>query len=229
MTREDGMPSFFGVTLATFFAVTLWFVWAVERRRGQARWRPLGWLVIAIWFTYMAIDDGSRLHERVGTAIHEVADRGKDEDFGGAGLLGFPSYSWQVIYVPSLAVLALFTIFYLRRALGSRKAWMFVLLAMAMNVVAVGMDFVEGLDEEHPLNLWAKIAQTWDIEAFTEQEFDETGFDTITHFGKTTEEFIEMMADLILWLVCLDYLMRRTPQLTFRFLESRRKAETPPS
>jgi hypothetical protein len=220
-TREDGLPSFFGVTQVTLFALTLWLVWFVERTRRRAVWRPLGWLVLAVGISYMAVDDGSRLHERVGSAVRETAERRDTaDDAGGTGLMGFPSYSWQVVYGPFFAALGIFILVYLWGQLGRRRAPL-LLLAMALNATAVGMDFVEGLDEDHPLNVYSRLASSWDIEDYTQEHFSETGFETLVHFSKSVEEFLEMLATTILWALCLEFLMRRTPELRFRFGPSR--------
>jgi hypothetical protein len=228
MTREDGLCSFFSVTLATFLSLTLWLIWAVENRQQRGRWRPVGWLVIALWFTYMTLDDGSGLHEAVGTAFRVAAKQAHPGEPRGAGLMGFPSYAWQMIYIPWFGLLALFTMYYTWTALKSKKAWRFIFLAMSLNVCAVGMDFMEGLEESHPLNLYAKIAHRLDFDAYAQKQFDATGFETVVHFGSAFEEFIEMMAYLIFWLVFLDYLMRSTPQLEFRFLDQDRKSGASP-
>jgi hypothetical protein len=92
---------------------------------------------------------------------------------------------------------------------------------MALNATAVGMDFVEGLDEDHPLNVYSRLASSWDIEDYTQEHFSETGFETLVHFSKSVEEFLEMLATTILWALCLEFLMRRTPELRFRFGPSR--------
>lgn len=67
ITREDSLASWFGITQTFMVALTLWATWLVVRRAlpRPAGWRRLGWLALALFFTYMAIDDGAEVHERL--------------------------------------------------------------------------------------------------------------------------------------------------------------------
>ena len=67
--REDGLAGWFAVTQTAMLALTLWLLFVTARQQGGSRWRSTGWLVLALFFTYMAADDGAHLHERLGTAF----------------------------------------------------------------------------------------------------------------------------------------------------------------
>ena len=58
----------------------------------------LGWLVMALFFSYIALDDGAALHERLGSTFRVLQQRAPvGAAAGGEGLLDvFPSYAVQV-------------------------------------------------------------------------------------------------------------------------------------
>jgi len=213
ITLEDGLPSFFAVTQATLVALTLWVIWLIQRQMQGGGWRPYGWLIIAVVFSYMAVDDGSRLHERVGTAVKESTSSLTLE---GKAFEIFPSYPWQVVFIPFFAVFGLFVIVYLMRTLRRTQSRVFVLTAIALLVGAVGLDFVEGLSEDHPLNIYTAITETVDISAFTERQFGENPYETLVHFSKSIEEFMEMLGNTLLWAVFLRHLADLTDEIRVR-------------
>jgi hypothetical protein len=120
-TREDGMASWFGVTQTLMVALTLWLVFVTVRQQPGSRWRQAGWLVLALFFTYMAIDDGSSLHERLGTAIENIQDSGSGDSWAAALLDVFPSYAWQVFLLPLFGALGLFMLFFLLERLHAAR------------------------------------------------------------------------------------------------------------
>jgi hypothetical protein len=212
IAREDGLASWFGTTQTLMAALTLWFIYLVVKRRPGPRWRPLGWLVLAVFFTYMAIDDGAQLHERLGSTFKAMwRDLGQSLDF-------FPSYTWQLVLGPAFGALGLFVLAFLWRQLGERRSRVFLVLALSCWVVAVGMDFVEGLDEDHRWNLYTRIAEGYELGAWTEARFDKSAYDALRHFSKSIEEAIEMLGMSILWFLFLRHLAVVAWDLRVRFL-----------
>ena len=67
--NENGLAGWFGATQTFMAALTLWLIYFLVKRQPGSRWKALGWLVLALFLTYLAIDDGTELHERVGTAM----------------------------------------------------------------------------------------------------------------------------------------------------------------
>ncbi len=225
ITREDGIASWFAVTQTFLSGLTCWVVWTVVRRQDAVRWRRIGWLVLALLFTYMAVDDGAKIHERLGTAFEVMAERAEasgEESFAGTLLDFFPSYPWQVVFLPFFGALGLFTLVFLWFELGGGLPRLLVVVAIGCFVTAVSLDFVEGLAEKHPWNLYTWIAERWDLESFTEARFDESPFDTLRHFSKSIEEFLEMLGNTLLWYVFLRRLTETAPDLRFRFTAAER-------
>jgi len=201
-TREDSLAGFVGIAQAVLMAATAWGVWILARRvssSGEPSRRVVGgWLVLALLFTYLAIDDGAMVHERLGTAAEAMAG----EETALSGLLAmFPSYTWQVVVGPLLGALGLFMVLFLWHQVPDYRS--FLLVAMALVVVAVGLDFIEGLEDEHAWNLYAITAERYPLDDYTRKVFGATGLQTLQHFSRSIEEVLEIFANTLLWAVLL--------------------------
>ena len=207
ITREDGLASWFAVTQTLLVSMTLWLILAATKHAHPSRWKVWGWLVLACFFTYMAIDDGAQLHERLGTAFES----------SGAALDFFPSYTWQLLFLPLFAALGLFTLAFLWFELERATSRMLLLLAMSFLALAVGLDFVEGLDSDHPWNVYTWLLEHVDIEPWSQDRFGRTDFETVRHFSKSIEETLEMAASSLLWFLFLGHLPAVAQELRIRF------------
>lgn len=216
-TREDGLASWFGVTQTALAALTLWLVYLVVRARGQSRWTRLGWLALALFFSYMAFDDGAQFHERIGSTFAILEDRASESSAkSGAGWLSaFPSYPWQVIFMPGFAAMGLFMLVFLWRELGTDLRRGLVLAGVGCFAVAVGLDFVEGLDEEHALNLNARIAALPAVADYATARFERQPYEVVRHFGKSVEEILEMLGMTLIWMALLGHAMHLLHNLRF--------------
>ena len=216
IAREDSLASWFGTAQTSFAALTLWLIYLVVRRQDTPRWRSAGWLTLAMFFTYMTIDDGAQIHERIGGVYRSVQERTDP-----AALAFFPTYTWQLLFLPAFGALGLFTLAFLWFELGfglsagySRRS---VVAAIFCLVVAVGLDFIEGLERDHAWNLYAWIADSYDLESFTRQRFNHSPYTTIRHFSRSIEEFLEMLGNTLLWCVFLQHLTVVASDLRVRF------------
>lgn len=212
IAREGSLASWFGTTQTLLCGLTLWLVYAGVKRRGTSLWRRAGWLTLAIFFTYMAVDDGAQVHERLGSVFKAVMrDDGDRVDY-------YPSYTWQFVLGPAFVALGIFTFAFLWSELRLRRLRILLLLSMSCWAIAVGLDFIEGLDEDHPWNLYTMIADRYHPDGWAEDRFDETAYDTIRHFSKSLEEAIEMLAMSILWFLFIRYLAVEPRDLRAEFL-----------
>ena len=201
IAREDSLASWFGTTQTLFVALTAWVLCLLSRAGLATAWRQVGWAVVAAMFTYMAVDDGAQLHERFGTLASVSSDNGSSL------LSAFPSFAWQVLFVPVFGLFGLALAFFLWKELRSRAAFALVLSALACLVVAVALDFVEGLEVDHPLNVYTWIVSQIDLEDFAAARFQRSAYDAVEHFSRSLEEFLEMLANTLLWVTFL----RHTP------------------
>ena len=221
ITREDSLASWLGTTQTVFLALTLWVIWLAVRSQAAERWRRIGWLVLACSFSFMALDDGALLHERAGTVFKDLhssdASGGEATEIGARALDAFPSYPWHIVALPIFVALGLFLLAFLWRELPSPRMRWIVVAALGCFVTALALDFVEGLDRDHPWNLYTRISQAYDFGDWTEYKFGHNAYDTLRHFSKSIEEFLEMFANTLLWYVFLKRLMEMAPELRFRF------------
>ena len=201
IAREDGIASWFGVTQTLLVALTAWILWLLVRAAGAPRWRRIGWLTAAVLFTYMAVDDGAQLHERFGTLWSVVREARGLTAFG-----RFPSYDWQVLFLPVFGAFGIVLLVFLRHELAGRSAYAMVLVAVGCLVIAVGLDFVEGLDDEHPLNLYSWVVARVELAEFTQARFQQSPYQTMDHFARSAEEFLEMLAMTLFWVTFLRHL-----------------------
>jgi hypothetical protein len=211
IAREDGLASWFGTTQTLLVALTAWTILSVVRAQEAARWRQSGWAVVAMLFTYMAVDDGAQIHERVGTTVRMLQGRES------AALAFFPSYTWQVVFGPLFALLGLFVAAFLWRELSDRATLALVLAALGCFGLAVGLDFIEGLDRRHPLNLYSLLTARTDVDAWAADRFGRSGFQTLDHFGRSLEEFLEMVGGTLFWGAFLRTLTSLTPEIRLRW------------
>ena len=88
-----------------------------------------------------------------------------------------------------------------------------VAAAVGCFVFAVSLDFIEGLESDHPWNAYTIIADNWDIEDFTRSSFDVKPFDALRHFSKSLEECTEMLGMSLFWYVFMSHLLATSPDL----------------
>ena len=193
-TREDGLASWFAVTQTVFVALTAWILWAINRKQGLSYPRQAGWFIVAFFFTYMAIDDGAVVHERLGSAFK--ASKG--------GQVDFMSYPWQLLLAPVFAAMGLFLVVFLRREMPHPSDRVRIMGAITCFAVAMYMDFVEGMDGGYDRL----------VEIFGWSD------ETIRHFAKSIEEFIEMLGITLFLITFLGQIAHRAKEVTVRFKDS---------
>ena len=205
ITREDGLANFFSSfqMLAVGFVLLLITLVVRSRSREPRSRTVIGWGVITGLFFFMGIDDATKLHERIGSIFKAlVSDSSGDP---GAGPLGrlldlFPSYPWQLVLGPFFLVAGLFVFVFLMRQLASTQLRTLVVVAIGLFVLAVGLDFVEGMDDD----VFDGVADVFSV-----------SMGRVVHFSKSIEEFIEMVGTTIFLFVFLKQLTGMTSSMTF--------------
>lgn len=159
--REDSLHNF--VSSVQELAVAgIALVLYLHARRAETRWARFEWGVAFGFFTWVGVDDGAALHERIGTALEN------DVAF-------FPSYAWQVIFVPIFTVAMLITahiVFRTRRAPWTRTLF---LVGIGCYIVAVVLDYLEGR-----YGAYDSVASTFGATV-----------PTVSHYSRVVEEFLE--------------------------------------
>jgi hypothetical protein len=192
ITREDGISNWFAASQEMLVAIVAGLVtWRVA---GTAnRFRTRGWAFLTLFFLYISFDDGTKFHERIGTWCKETAAGLAD---GGTPFFqhlldAFPSYNWQVVFLPFFGAAGLFLLWFLWKEFDPPLRRLMV-IALGLFVLAVAMDWIEGLEDG-----WGFVhrATHWHTH-------------TIVHFGKSIEEFIEMFATTLFLVAFLRHLAR---------------------
>ncbi len=216
MAREDSVANLATVIQLLLLALTLWAIYLTVRKAGGSKRQRRSWLVVASLFSYMAIDDGARMHERIGSAAKAMMTAWADArgtefaDF-------FPSYAWQIVYLPMFGALGLFMLVFFWFELKPKYSRLMVVAGVSCFVVAVGMDFFEGLDEDHRYNPYRWLADTFDVSEFTRQRFHAEAFDAYRHFSRVFEEAIEMFGITLIWMAVLRHWLSVYDGLRIRF------------
>ncbi len=226
-SREDGLASWFSTMQTAMVALTVWLVYLLVRRLGT-RWQRAGWLTLALFFSYLALDDGALIHERVGTAYNEYFSQAS-ATFGARTLELFPSYRWQIVFMPIFASMGVFMFVFLLGQLRGWKPKMVVLLALACLAGAVGLDFVEGLAEDHWLNPYTAITNAWQLDYWSARTFGSNPYETLVHFSKSIEETVEMFGMTLLWVVLLGHFTWLARDLRIRFEQAPARGQFQPS
>ena len=205
ITREDSFANFFSSVqmLAVATVVLLIALVVRDQMRESASRVPAGWGVLTGIFFFIGLDDGVKLHERLGSIFsYLVTDSYGEADPSLFGQIYdvFPSYSWQLAVGPVFAVMGLFTVIFLIRHLSSTRLTTLAMIAIGLFVVAEGLDFLEGMDSA----IIDRSATLFDI---TQER--------ATHFSKSIEEFFEMLGTTLLLYVFLNKLVNLTRSITF--------------
>lgn len=184
ITREDGMQNWFSSTQLLLVGAVLWLiVWNVKNNdRESGKWK--GWAMIAAFFTYLGFDDGTKFHERVGTAVKTWFEDSSLVEF-------FPSYEWHIVFGPIFTVMGIFILWFLWKELDSASLKGMLLLAMGLYILAMGMDFIEGLDDPYD-GLGEMLSKDPD---------------SIKHYSKLVEETVENFATTLFLVIFLKKLL----------------------
>jgi hypothetical protein len=188
LTREDGLGNWFASTQTLFVGLVLWLVFLKNRR--VELWKAWGWALLAVFFTYLAIDDGAKIHERIGTAVKAAAS-----------VESFPSYTWHLVFGPFLGAMGLFLFIFLWRELKNHTLRILFILGLGCYVVAVGLDFVEGLEGGYDF-----LTSALSISPRA-----------LRHFAKVFEEFLEMLGTTIFLVCFLNHFTRISPIFSVQF------------
>jgi hypothetical protein len=207
--REDGIASWVATVQAAAIAGAAWACWAAARHDPATHPRRHGWLLVALVLSWVAFDDGARVHEALGTMVDEWLDpiRRDPEATGILAWVGrYPSYGWQLIVAPPLGVAgALGCWFFAREVRGSATRRLLVAMLLIF-AVTLAMDFVEGLDRDHPWNVWARFAVDERLDDWSHRRFDTSAFATLQHGARVVEELLEVAGGTVLLVLLLGHL-----------------------
>lgn len=178
ISKEESLVNWFSSLLFFLLSISFFSV-GLRRRVQQLRWRSFDYFVLSLMFLYLSADDAARIHERVGSFVKAYAKETEwNSEFSIIRWIVevFPSYYWQVVFIPILSVMALAILLLLWRELRSGRLILMLVVALGILACSQGLDYLEGLSDGYrPVRNF-------------------TGLDryTIEHFAKSLEEFLEM-------------------------------------
>lgn len=195
IAREDSIGTWFMTTLMLFNAIVLFAIYSIKKiERTPQFW---GWLILALFYFYLGIDDAIKFHERVGSSF-KLFLGGMDRASGEAALRTFfPSYTWQVVFMPFFSLMGLFILWFLKSRLNPYKLFRYVILALSCYSIAVLLDFFEGLDAPP----YRAIG-----------DFLGARYQTIKHMSKAIEETLEILGTVFFFRAYLRYLLEQKSQ-----------------
>ncbi len=201
LNGEQNLPTYFSA-MQLALASSILFLIALRRRAERARdARP--WLVLAIGFALMSMDEIVSLHEM----LVNVSRRA----FGIEGVSLF-HFAWVIPALFLVAVLGLYFIGFLRR-LPARTRRLFILSGAMFVGGAVGLEMLGGLyHSTHPA--LPKLG--------TDSRF---AYDIFT----VVEEGLELLGVTVFVFALLDYCARYLGEVRFQFGQSPAKEDAAPA
>lgn len=177
MTREESIPNWYASILLFCIGLTSLLIYVVQRGEGVRRSDASPWLFFSGFFTFLSMDDGAKIHERLGSFFRELTEEGEGIFWVFQDVLDSAStYSWQVFVLPVFLFVGFFMLLWGYQHVRNPETQRWVIFGSVCIALAIGVDYFEGLVDNEVVSL--------DGRAFSE--------DTIAHYQRVIEEFLEM-------------------------------------
>lgn len=147
ITREDSLGNWFSSVQTLLVALVLFAIAAIRQSKDK-----VGWMILGFFFAFMSLDDGSMLHERIGTAFEDWVEAGGGEWIN--------SYGWQIAIGPVLVAFAIYAVWFLWKRIN-KKELMILIFAFAILAFAIVLDYVEGMEliDNHTIVHFEKVIE----------------------------------------------------------------------
>lgn len=176
MTREESIPNWYASILLFCIALTCAVTYTIQRRRVDRR-DALPWVFFAGFFTFLSMDDGAKIHERLGSFFRELAEEGDGVFTVFQTVLEAAStYSWQIFVLPVFLFFAFFILLWGFNNISVRETHRWILLGGFFIAIGLGLDYFEGLVDNGVIDLEGRPLSV----------------NTIEHYQRVLEEFSEM-------------------------------------
>ncbi|NNC49320.1 MAG: hypothetical protein HKO01_02160 [Flaviramulus sp.] len=212
ITKDGGISNWVSSVQLLAISIILWIILFVLlyskpyiiRRKIE----KLGWGVSAMFFTYLAVDDGSKMHERIGSAFRNSfeARNAYNPSFISNLFEAFPSYGWLMVFVPVFGFIAAFMLFFLFNNLKSKRQFILVFLGFSFYAAAVVIDFFEGMEEQ---GIYDGIILFFDTDLY--------GFG---HFTRLIEEVFEMVGNTFFMVAFTNHLISLSENWNIQLVDS---------
>ena len=177
MTKEESIPNWYASILLFCIGLTSLLIYIIQRAQGVSGSESSPWLLCSGFFTFLSMDDGAKIHERLGSFFRDLTEDGDGIFWIFQDLLETAStYSWQVFVLPVFLFIAFFMVFWGYQNVKNVKTQGWVLFGGLCIGAALGADYFEGLVDNDVVSLEGRSLSV----------------DTIEHYQRVIEEFLEM-------------------------------------
>jgi len=211
ITRDDGLPNWFSSIQLLSVSIVLWIVLFVlvysKPNLIRKKSEKIGWGLSALFFTYLAVDDGSKMHERMGTAFRNSIEARHEYNPGFISNLFdvFPSYGWQFVFVPIFGLIAIFMLLFLFKNLKTKTQMIFILLGFFCYTYSVIIDFAEGMD----VKVYDSVIAFFNTDLYS-----------VEHFSRLIEEVFEMVGNTFFMLGFTNQLINLSDNWNIQWVDS---------
>ena len=158
LDSEANIPTWWASMLWAGTALAAYACHLKDGRRGTS-WASLAWLLVAGIFLGASMDEVATVHEEMGTFLQtEFLQHGWFRLYPE----GAPDSPWILFYAPFLIAFAIALLWFVRRTFvrHPRLAWL-VAAALVCQVVAITMDYYQGMTVEREAAIATRIGWGW--------------------------------------------------------------------
>ncbi|RMG39208.1 MAG: hypothetical protein D6719_13835 [Candidatus Dadabacteria bacterium] len=207
ITREESPVTWVSSVLFLLLGLSC-VLHGVRAKIHKSLWRAGDWFVLALIFTYLSLDDGARIHENLGNAFGRAFGSNPldlEPSFFDRLADWFPSYYWQLIFMPFLAVVGLCMFMLLWREYKSWKFRFMMCAGFGILALSQGLDYFEAIDHAYDWISSLSGVPTADI----------------SHYSKTLEETMEMFGLTLLIMANLGHFVTLTDNVQINFVRQK--------
>jgi hypothetical protein len=173
---ENSFGTWFSVVQNFVVALTA-LILSLHHKFKTGRWlRFFCWLVIAVFFAYVSLDDHLVLHERVGGSMPVLL-----EWFFGKKIGALPTYGWIFLFGPLFGAFGLFMLVFLLVELRNARQRVMLLAALSFWGAAVLLDAWDGTST--PYGWLSRVSGLKEV--------------ALRHISMLIEEMLEMLGSTI--------------------------------
>ena len=198
MTREESIPNWYASILLFCIALICVLTYRIQRVRVEKN-EAAPWLFFGGFFAFLSMDDGAKIHERLGSFFRELAEEGDGIFTSFQPLLEAAStYSWQIFVLPVFLFCAFFILLWGFKNISVHETHRWILLGGFFIAIALGLDYFEGLVDNGVIDLEGR--------AISEN--------AIEHYQRVLEEFLEVTGFLCIFRGLLVHLLSLESQIS---------------
>ncbi len=203
MAKESSIANWYSTSIMLLIGLVALALAHKERIKDSVK-TFYSWMLFGCFFIFLSMDDGAEIHERVSTSFKSLFKEGEDA----GGFIGFvysifeafPSYAWQLTFLPIFGAIGLYMLVFSFKQIEQKAPRRWLIYGLTCLVVAVGIDFIEGILK------YGEIP--WDDLPLKKY--------TITHNTRVLEEFLEVLGSIWILRSFLGHYWGSAKSITFQ-------------